>query len=107
MDVPTKPLDHTTYRAQWGAATSEALVRERPRISLGKVAAHKYRVRVYAAQSFAGKNATFQRWNATRHVWVGVRSVALVDTGTGVDPTSSPARTSAPGSRRASASASP
>jgi len=83
---PTKPLDHTTYRAQWGAAIGETPVRERPRITLRKVAPHKYRVRVYAAESFAAKNVTFQRWNATKQVWVDVRSVTLVATG-GVAPT--------------------
>jgi len=83
----TKPLDHTTYRAQWGAATSETLVRVRPRITLAKLAPHKYRVRVFAAESFAGKAVTFQRWNATRRVWVRVRSVTLADTGLGVAPT--------------------
>jgi plastocyanin len=84
---PTKPLDHTTYRAQWGGATSEDTVQARPRIALSRRAAHKYRVRVSAAESFAGKAVTFQRWNATRGVWVGVKSVTLVDTGVGVAPT--------------------
>jgi plastocyanin len=84
---PTKPLDHTTYRAQWGAATGEAAVRARPRITLRKLAPHRYRVRVFAAESFAARSVTFQRWNATRRVWVRVRSVTLVDTGLGVDPT--------------------
>jgi len=84
---PTKPLDHTTYRAQWGSATGEAAVKARPRITLRKLAPHKYRVRIRAAESFAAKSVTFQRWNATKKVWVGVRSVALVDTGLGVAPT--------------------
>ena len=83
----TKPLDHTTYRAQWGGATNEAAVRARPRITLRKLAAHRYRVRVTAAESFAAKSVTFQRWNPTRGAWVAVRSVTLVDTGLGVDPT--------------------
>jgi len=69
----TKPLDHTTYRAQWGGATNDAAVRERPRISLAKIAAHKFRVRVFAAESFAGKAVAFQRWNATRRAWVRAR----------------------------------
>lgn len=83
----TKPLDHTTYRAQWGGATSETLVRVRPRITLRKLAPHSYRVRVRAAESFAGKAVAFQRWNATRKVWVRVRLVTLADTGLGVAPT--------------------
>jgi plastocyanin len=84
---PTRPLDHTTYRAQWGTATGEAAVRAKPRITLRKLAPHKYRVRVFAAESFAAKLVMFQRWNATRGVWVNVRSVRLADTGLGVAPT--------------------
>ena len=83
----TKPLDNTTYRAQWTAVTSDAAVRSAPRITLGKLAPHRYRVRVYAAESFAGKAVLFQRWNATRKAWVRVKSVTLVDTGLGVAPT--------------------
>ena len=84
----TKPLDRTNYRAQWGTVNSDpVLVRVRPRLTLAKLAAHRYRVRVFAAQSFAGHSVSFQRWNATRRVWVHVRWVVLQDTGLGVDPT--------------------
>ena len=83
----TKPLDHTTYRAAMGASSSEVAVRSRPRISLSKLAPHRYRVRVFAAESFAGKAVAFQRWNATRRIWVRVRYVVLADTGLGVSPT--------------------
>lgn len=84
----TKPLDRTNFRAQWGSVNSDpALVRVRPRITLAKLASHRYRVRVYAAQSFAGHSISFQRWNATRRVWVRVRWVVLRDTGLGIDPT--------------------
>lgn len=84
----TKPLDRTSFRAQWGSVNSDpALVRVRPRITLAKLAPHRYRVRVFAAQSFAGRNVSFQRWNAVRRVWVHVRWVMLVDTGLGIEPT--------------------
>jgi plastocyanin len=84
----TKPLDRTNFRAQWGSVNSDpALVRVRPRITLAKLAAHRYRARVFAAQSFAGRSISFQRWNATRRVWVHVRWVVLRDTGLGIDPT--------------------
>jgi plastocyanin len=87
-ELTTKPLDHTSYRAEWRGANSSTLaIKVRPRIRLGKVAPRKYSVRVFAAQSFAGKAVAFQRWNATRGVWVRVRWVTLVDTGAGVDPT--------------------
>jgi plastocyanin len=84
----TKPLDRTNFRAQWGSVNSDpALVRVRPRIGLAKLGPHRYRVRVFAAQSFAGRSVKFQRWNATRRVWVHVRWVVLRDTGLGVEPT--------------------
>lgn len=84
----TKPLDRTSFRAQWGSVNSDpALVRLRPRITLAKLAPHRYRVRVFAAQSFAGHSISFQRWNATKRVWVRVRWVVLRDTGLGIDPT--------------------
>lgn len=84
----TKPLDRTSFRVTWGNVNSDpALVRVRPRITLAKLAPHRYRVRVFAAQSFAGNSISFQRWNATRRVWVLVRTVVLADTGLGVDPT--------------------
>jgi plastocyanin len=84
----TKPLDRTNFRAQWGSVNSDpALVRVRPRISLAKLAPHRYRVRVFAAQSFAGHSVSFQRWNAVKRVWVHVRWVVLADTGLGIDPT--------------------
>jgi plastocyanin len=83
----TKPLDNTTYRAQLGGATADIAVRARPRISIAKLAPHKYRVRVFAAESFAGKAVAFQRWKAKRRVWVRVRYVTLADTGLGVAPT--------------------
>ena len=82
-----KPLDNTAYRAVWTGATSDAAVRLAPRITLAKLAPHRYRVRLYAAESFAGKAVVFQRWNATKRAWVRVRSVTLVDTGLGAPPT--------------------
>jgi plastocyanin len=83
-----KPLNHTAYRAQWKSFTSaDVTVRVRPRLTLARLAPHRFRARVFAAQSFAGKAVAFQRWNATRKVWVRVRWVTLVDTGTGIDPT--------------------
>lgn len=83
-----KPLDTTGYRVQWRNATSTTLtVNVRPRIRLVKLAPRKFRVRVFAAQSFAGRTVVFQRWNATRRVWVRVRYVTLVGTQLGVSPT--------------------
>jgi plastocyanin len=86
--LQVKPLNHTVYRAQWRSSTSPTLrVQARPRITLGKIAARRYSVRVFAAQSFAGKAVAFQRWNPTTRRWIRVRWVTLANTGTGVAPT--------------------
>ena len=58
-----------------------------PSLRLVKVARHKYTLRVSAAQSFAGKYATFQRYRATTKRWVKVKLVLLKANTTGVAPT--------------------
>jgi len=83
-----KPLLNTAYTAKSKALTSTAVtVRVRPRLRLGKVAPHRYTLRVTAAASFAGKYASFQRYNATTRRWVAVRTVLLKANATGVAPT--------------------
>jgi plastocyanin len=72
------PAKNTTYQAKWKTSTSpNVAVKVRPRIQLAKLTAHKYRVRVRAAESFAGKLAEFQRFNKATGTWVRVRRVAL------------------------------
>jgi plastocyanin len=83
-----KPLLRTTYTTKHKALTSSAvIVRVRPRMRLVRVAAHRYSLRVSAARSFAGKFASFQRYNGTLRRWVAVRSVRLRANATGVAPT--------------------
>lgn len=83
-----KPLKNTLYQAKSKSSTSpQVAVKVRPRLILGKIAPHKYRLRVRAAQSFAGKTAVFQRFNAVTSRWVRVRLVVLKDIGTGIAPT--------------------
>ena len=81
-----QPLMNTTYTVKVRNTTSNAAtVSARPRLRLGKLAPHRYSLRVSAAQSFAGKYANFQRFNGTR--WVAVKSVLLRANTTGVAPT--------------------
>jgi len=81
-----QPLMNTSYTTKLRNITSTAVtVRVRPRLALAKVAAHRYTLRVSAAQSFAGKYASFQRFNGTR--WVAVKTVRLGANSTGVAPT--------------------
>jgi plastocyanin len=84
----TQPMMNTSYTAKLRSTTSPAVaVRVRPLMQLRKVATQKFSLRVSATQSFAGKYASFQRYNGTLHRWVAVKTVAL-KTGTGgVAPT--------------------
>jgi len=84
----TKPLKNTTYSVKFKNSTSNAVtVKVRPRLRLGKVASHRYSLRVFAAQSFAGKRAIFQRYRPALRRWVRVKRVLLKASSTGVAPT--------------------
>lgn len=84
----TQPLRQTAYAVKLKSSTSSAVtVKVRPRLRLGKVAHHRYVLRVFAAQSFAGKYATFQRYLPARKRWRGVKRVLLQANGAGVAPT--------------------
>lgn len=83
-----KPLMNTSYTAKDKSLSSSAVtVRVRPGMRLVKVAAHRYSLRVSAASSFAGKYASFQRYNGTLQRWVAVKTVALKASTSGVAPT--------------------
>jgi plastocyanin len=75
---PAQPTLITTYQVRWkGAASTPLAVNVRPRVRLRKLAAGKFRATVSAAQSFAGKRATFQRYSPARRRWVAVRRFTL------------------------------
>ena len=79
---------NTAYTTKSKAVTSNAVtVRVRPKLRLTKVAAHRYSVRVSSATSFAGKYASFQRYNSTLGHWVALKSVLLKASSTGITPT--------------------
>jgi plastocyanin len=82
------PLQNTSYTSKLRATTSNAVaVRVRPSLRLAKVAAHRFSLRVSGAQSFAGKYASFQRYNGTLRRWVAVKTVLLKSSTAGVAPT--------------------
>ena len=86
--VQVKPLQNTIYTVKVKNSTSNPVsVKVRPRLRLGKVAPHRYSLRVFAAQSFAGKSASFQRYSGSLRGWVTVRRVILRANATGVAPT--------------------
>ena len=83
-----QPLMNTVYRVKVKNTTSPTVTAKvRPRLRLRKPAAHRYSLRVFAAQSFAGKYATFQRYNGTLGRWIKVKRVLLRANATGVAPT--------------------
>lgn len=84
--VVVQPLMNTSYTLKVKSATSPSTsIAVRPKLRLGKVAPHRFSVRLSAATSFAGKYASFQRYNGTR--WIAVKSVLLRANSTGVSPT--------------------
>jgi plastocyanin len=81
-----QPLVNTTYTVKVRNTTSStATVSVRPKVAIGKIASHRYTVRVSAAQSLAGKYASFQRYNGTR--WISLKTVQLGASTAGVAPT--------------------
>jgi plastocyanin len=83
-----KPLKNTVYTVKVkNTASSPVTVKVRPRLSLGRVAAHRYLVRAYAARSFAGKYASFQRYKVALSRWVAIRRVLLRPNTNGLAPT--------------------
>jgi hypothetical protein len=83
-----QPLRQTAYSVRVkNAASNAATAKVTPRLRLGKVARHRYAVHISAAESFAGKYATFQRYRKTTRHWVKVKRVLLKADTTGVAPT--------------------
>ncbi len=83
-----RPLKNTLYTAKVKNTTSNAVSEKvRPKLRLRKLATRRYSLRVFAAQSFAGKYGTFQRFNGTLGRWVKVKRVLLRANNTGVAPT--------------------
>lgn len=83
-----RPLKNTVYTVKVKSTTSPTVTAKvRPKLRLRKLAAHRYSLRVFAAQSFADKYGTFQRFNGTLGRWVTVKRVLLRANSTGVAPT--------------------
>ena len=82
------PMMTTAYTTKSRAMTSSVIsVRVRPRLRLVKVASHRYKLRTFATRSFAGKYASFQRYNSKLGRWVVLKRVVLKANSTGVAPT--------------------
>jgi hypothetical protein len=82
--LAVRPTMTTQYRAKVKSSTSPTVtVGVRPRITLSKAGKRKYKVRVTAEQSFAGRLVTFQRFRASSQSWVRVRKATLRQISTG------------------------
>jgi plastocyanin len=82
------PLKQTAYTVKLkNSASLASTVKVQPRLKLRKVARHRYALKISAAQSFAGKVASFQRYNAKLKSWRGVKQVLLKANSTGTAPT--------------------
>jgi len=82
------PLKKTAYTAKLkGSTSSAATAGVQPRLHLKKTAKRHYALSVSAAQTFAGKFATFQRYRSATKRWVTVKRVLLKANTTGVAPT--------------------
>jgi plastocyanin len=82
-----QPRKNTTYESRFKVLLStQVLVKDRPRVTLRKLAPRRFRVTVLAAESYAGKVVLFQRFSSTQRRWVTVRSVVLAAAGTLTTP---------------------
>ena len=83
-----QPSMQTAYTVKSKNLTSSAAtVGVKPRLRLAKVARHRYSLSVFAAQSFAGKSATFERYRPALKRWRAVQRVLLHANSSGVAPT--------------------
>jgi plastocyanin len=82
------PLKQTAYTVKSKSSTSlAATAKVQPLLQLRRVARHRFSLKISAAQSFAGKYADFQRYNARLKRWRKVKRVLLHPNSTGVAPT--------------------
>jgi plastocyanin len=83
-----QPLNKTAYSVKSKNQTSSAAtVNVMPQMRLKKIGRHRYSVRISAAQTFAGKYASFQRYRSATKRWRAVKRVLLKANTSGVAPT--------------------
>lgn len=82
-----QPSKKTEYTLSNKGLTATIGVGVAPKLKLGKSSRHHYKLQVSAAQSFAGKVATFQRYRPAVKRWVKVKRVTLKASAAGTAPT--------------------
>jgi hypothetical protein len=85
FNVAVHPIVHTLYRATSGQESSNTIsINVRPRLTLSRVARHRFTVNALAARSFVGRYGVLQRVRS--HHWVSVRRVFFTRAFPGVSP---------------------
>lgn len=82
-----QPSTKTTYTLSNKGLSAGIDLGVAPKLKLSKVSRHHYKLQVSAAQSFAGRVATFQRYLPKLKRWVKVKRVSLKTSAPGASPT--------------------
>jgi len=86
--APVKPGLNTVYQATWKNSKSAQLpAKVAPGLTLKRVAAHRYRASVTAAQALTGKYVVLQRYAKAKRAWKTVKRVTLRNAKAGITPT--------------------
>lgn len=72
-----KPSNNTSYTLSSKGLTSSTSVAVKPRMHLAKIGAHRFQVKVFAAQNFLNDRVTFQRYKSSAKRWVAVKRVTM------------------------------
>jgi plastocyanin len=81
------PLKRTVYTLKNKGLTASTTVSVKPRLQLTRVGRHRYRLRVFAADSFAGKRAALQRYRTATKRWTRIKRLLLKSDTSGKAPT--------------------
>ena len=83
-----KPGLNTVYQASWKNTKSAQLpAKVVPGLSLKRVAAHRYKASLTAAQAMTGKYVVLQRYAKAKRAWRTVKRVTLRSAKAGITPT--------------------
>jgi len=86
--APVKPALNTAYQATWKNTKSAQLpAKVAPGLTLKRVAAHRYKASLIAAQSLTGKYVVLQRYAKAKRSWKTVKRVTLRIAKAGITPT--------------------
>jgi hypothetical protein len=83
-----RPDSRALYKATTGQTESNSVVVSvRPRLSLSRIARHRFALRATAARSFIGHYGVLQRWSRSRHLWISRERVSFTRAIQNVSPT--------------------